>query len=185
MEKVDPNSTGSEREEVTCAENSPCPGKFPFCVSIHNQMRLVNFKLMTFIFLKKKTDNSRCTTTTTTQVSSFKSLSYLDRFLAVWIFLSMALGIILGYFVPGLPHALQKGEFIGVSIPIAIGLLVMMYPILCKVQYEMLPEILKVKSLWLHFALSLVINWIVAPLFMVSAYCTYPRYLLLALIFEA
>ena len=80
----------------------------------------------------------------------------------------MALGVILGYFVPQLPHALQKGEFVGVSVPIAIGLLVMMYPILCKVQYETLPQILTARSLWLHFAFSFGINWIVAPLLMVS-----------------
>lgn len=85
----------------------------------------------------------------------------------------MALGIILGYFVPELPHALKKGEFVGVSIPIAIGLLVMMYPILCKVQFEMLHHILKARSLWLHFAFSFVINWIVAPLLMVSVYCVF------------
>ncbi|KAF8420902.1 sodium bile acid symporter family-domain-containing protein [Tirmania nivea] len=101
-------------------------------------------------------------------ISSFKSLSFLDRFLAVWIFLSMAIGIILGYFVPGLPNALQKGEFVGVSIVICVGLLVMMYPILCKVQYETLPLILKARSLWVHFAFSILLNWIVAPLFMVG-----------------
>ena len=105
----------------------------------------------------------------TTRVSSFKSLSFLDRFLAVWIFLSMAIGIILGYFVPELSHALQEGEFIGVSIAICVGLLVMMYPVLCKVQYETLPLILKARSLWVHFAFSIVLNWIVAPLFMVCS----------------
>ncbi|KAF8454161.1 sodium bile acid symporter family-domain-containing protein [Terfezia claveryi] len=105
---------------------------------------------------------------TTTPVSSFKSLSFLDRFLAIWIFLSMAIGIILGYFVPELSNALQKGEFVGVSVAICVGLLVMMYPILCKVQYETLPLILKARSLWIHFAFSIVLNWIVAPLFMVG-----------------
>ena len=105
----------------------------------------------------------------TTRVSTFKSLSFLDRFLAIWIFLSMALGIILGYFVPELPSALQKGEFAGVSIPICIGLLVMMYPILCKVQYETLHLILKSRGLWVHFSFSIALNWIVAPLFMVCS----------------
>lgn len=81
----------------------------------------------------------------------------------------MAIGIILGYFVPELPNSLQKGEFISVSIPICIGLLVMMYPILCKVQYETLPLILRERSLWVHFAFSIVLNWIVAPLFMVCS----------------
>jgi len=81
----------------------------------------------------------------------------------------MAIGIILGYFVPVLSDALQRGEFAGVSIAICVGLLIMMYPILCKVQYETLPLILKARSLWMHFAFSIVLNWIVAPLFMVCS----------------
>lgn len=51
-------------------------------------------------------------------LSSFRQLSFLDRFLAVWIFLAMALGIILGYFVPNIGRALQRGKFVGVSVPI-------------------------------------------------------------------
>jgi len=81
----------------------------------------------------------------------------------------MALGIILGYFVPSFASALQRGSFVEVSIPIAVGLLVMMYPILCKVQYETLPQVLKLRSLWIHFAFSVLINWIVAPLLMVRS----------------
>lgn len=100
--------------------------------------------------------------------SSFKQLSLLDRFLAIWIFLSMALGLLLGYFVPSVGPALQKGEFVSVSIPIAIGLLVMMYPILLKVRYEALPAIFRHKDLWWHLLFSIIINWIVAPLLMVG-----------------
>lgn len=55
-----------------------------------------------------------------TKVSAFKSLGYLDRFLAVWIFLAMAIGIILGNFVPNIGPALQKGKFVGVSVPIGM-----------------------------------------------------------------
>ena len=69
---------------------------------------------------------------------------------------------------PAAPCASKRG-IRRVSVPIAIGLLVMMYPILCKVQYETLPQILTARSLWLHFAFSFVTNWIVAPLLMVSA----------------
>lgn len=81
----------------------------------------------------------------------------------------MALGIILGYFVPSASKSLQKGNFVEVSVPIAVGLLVMMYPILCKVQYETLHQVLKLRSLWIHFAFSVLINWIIAPLLMVSS----------------
>jgi len=100
--------------------------------------------------------------------SSFKQLGFLDRFLAIWIFLAMALGIILGYFVPSTGPALRHGEFVGVSIPIAIGLLVMMYPILLKVRYEELPKLLRLRELWIQILFSVIANWIIAPLFMVG-----------------
>lgn len=100
--------------------------------------------------------------------SAFKSLGILDRFLAVWILLAMAVGIILGNFVPNTGPALQKGKFVGVSIPIAIGLLVMMYPILCKVQYEKLHRIFQQRALWVQIGFSVIVNWIIAPLFMLA-----------------
>lgn len=96
----------------------------------------------------------------------FKGLSYLDRLLVLWILLSMAIGIILGNLVPSVGPALQRGTFVRVSIPIAVGLLVMMYPILCKVRFETLHLLFKTKALWKQIAISFVLNWIVAPLFM-------------------
>lgn len=98
--------------------------------------------------------------------SAFASLGLLDRFLAVWIFLAMAVGIILGNFVPSMSPALEKGKFVGVSVPIAIGLLVMMYPILCKVQYESLHKLLNKKELWKQIGFSVFVNWIIAPFLM-------------------
>lgn len=105
---------------------------------------------------------------TRTSLSAFKQLGFLDRFLAVWIFLAMAIGIILGYFEPSTGPALQKGGLAGVSIPIAVGLLVMMYPILCKVRYETLHQLLRLRALWIQVGFSIIVNWIVAPLLMVS-----------------
>ncbi|KAG9248532.1 sodium bile acid symporter family-domain-containing protein [Calycina marina] len=107
-------------------------------------------------------------TLTDCQTSTFKSLSWLDRFLAVWIFLAMAIGIILGNFVPNTGPALQKGKFVGVSVPIAIGLLIMMYPILCKVKYETLHHVFKKREIWTQVAFSIFVNWIVAPLLMLG-----------------
>ncbi|KAI5465394.1 sodium bile acid symporter family-domain-containing protein [Mariannaea sp. PMI_226] len=101
-------------------------------------------------------------------VSAFKSLGLLDRFLAVWIFIAMAVGIILGNFVPSIEDALNKGRFVGVSVPIAVGLLVMMYPILCKVRYECLPEIFSRADFWKQILFSFVINWIIAPFTMLA-----------------
>ncbi|PQE28165.1 putative arsenite efflux transporter protein [Rutstroemia sp. NJR-2017a BBW] len=102
------------------------------------------------------------------KVSAFKSLGLLDRFLAVWILLAMAIGIILGNFVPSTGPALQKGKFVGVSVPIAIGLLVMMYPILCKVRYETLHHVFRERKIWVQIGFSIVVNWIVAPLLMLG-----------------
>ncbi|KAF2839267.1 arsenical-resistance protein ACR3, partial [Patellaria atrata CBS 101060] len=99
-------------------------------------------------------------------VLPLRGLSFLDRFLVLWIIIAMALGIILGNFVPSTGPALQKGEFVGVSVPIAIGLLVMMYPILCKVRYETLHLIFKKREIYIHLLLSFVLNWILAPLLM-------------------
>ncbi|KAJ3958037.1 arsenicals resistance [Colletotrichum tropicale] len=105
---------------------------------------------------------------TTDDTSTFKSLGVLDRFLAVWIFFAMLIGILLGNFVPNAGPALQQGKFVGVSVPIAVGLLVMMYPILCKVQYEKLHEIFCTREIWIQLGFSVVINWIIAPFFMLA-----------------
>ncbi|KAF2258446.1 arsenical-resistance protein ACR3 [Lojkania enalia] len=102
------------------------------------------------------------------ELPPLRGLSFLDRFLVVWILLAMAIGIILANTVPSTGPALQKGEFVGVSIPIAIGLLVMMYPILCKVRYETLHLLLGSRGLWIQILISFVLNWIIAPLFMVG-----------------
>ncbi|KAL2848610.1 sodium bile acid symporter family-domain-containing protein [Aspergillus pseudodeflectus] len=101
-------------------------------------------------------------------VSAFQQLGILDRFLALWIFLAMAIGIILGNFVPNTSKALEKGKFVEVSVPIAVGLLVMMYPILCKVRYETLHRSFREKGLWTQVAFSVVVNWIIAPFFMLA-----------------
>ncbi|KAJ2906087.1 arsenical-resistance protein [Zalerion maritima] len=100
--------------------------------------------------------------------SVFKRLGLLDRFLAVWIFLAMLIGILLGNFVGGVAEALQKGKFAEVSAPIAIGLLVMMYPILCKVQYERLHEVFRQREVWVQLGFSILVNWLIAPLFMLA-----------------
>ncbi|WP_308461216.1 ACR3 family arsenite efflux transporter [Streptomyces sp. Ru73] len=87
-------------------------------------------------------------------------LSFLDRFLAVWILLAMAAGLGLGRLVPGLGDALAKVTVTGVSLPIALGLLVMMYPVLAKVRYDRLDTVTGDRRLLIP---SLVINWLVGP----------------------
>lgn len=92
-----------------------------------------------------------------------KQLSFLDRYLTLWIFLAMAIGIAAGVFAPGLTEALGSLEIGEVNIPIAIGLITMMYPPLAKVDFKTLPEVFKNKKL---LSLSLLLNWIVGPLLM-------------------
>ena len=96
-------------------------------------------------------------------VSQRPKLSFLDRFLPVWIILAMAAGLLIGHFIPGIGQALGAVEVGGISIPIAIGLLVMMYPPLAKVRYEKTKEIATDGRL---MAVSLVLNWLVGPAFM-------------------
>lgn len=102
-------------------------------------------------------------------------LSFVDRFLALWIILAMVIGVLIGYYVPGVQPAFATVEFSSVSVPIAIGLLVMMYPVLCKLQYEQLPYIFSQRAIWIQLALSLVLNWLVGPILMTClAWATLP-----------
>lgn len=91
------------------------------------------------------------------------SLSLLDRLLPVWILAAMGLGLVLGAGVPGLDEALAAVEVGGVSLPIAIGLLLMMYPVLAKVRYDETARVLGDRRLLLA---SLVLNWLVGPALM-------------------
>ncbi|KAK9463604.1 sodium bile acid symporter family-domain-containing protein [Lipomyces oligophaga] len=103
-----------------------------------------------------------------TKLAPLQQLGILDRYLPLWIVISMAVGIPVGYYFPDLGEKLERGGFAGVSIPIAAGLLIMMYPIMCKVQFESLHKLLVMRSLWAQVMISLIINWIIAPLVMVG-----------------
>lgn len=123
----------------------------------------------------------------------FKELSLLDRLLTPIILLAMVVGVLIGVFVPGVQKAFDTVSLNGVSVrelnstqrmvaltnmlseAIAIGLLVMMWPILTKVHYESLPILFRSKTMWKHVLISLFLNWIIGPLIMVGlAWATLP-----------
>lgn len=90
-------------------------------------------------------------------------MSTLDRFLPVWIGIAMVVGLLLGRGVPGLGDALATVEVDGISLPIALGLLVMMYPVLAKVRYDRLDSVTGDRRMLVG---SLVLNWVVGPALM-------------------
>src|SRR5699024_8937106 len=103
------------------------------------------------------------TETTKTATNAPKRLSTLDKWLPLWIGLAMVAGLLLGRFIPGISDLLSHMEIGGISVPIALGLLVMMYPVLAKVRYDKVAAVTGDKRLLIS---SLVLNWLAGPAIM-------------------
>jgi ACR3 family arsenite transporter len=113
-------------------------------------------------------------------VNPIMKLSFIDRYLSMWIILTMVLGVLVGYYSPTAPAALNSVQIINVGLPVAFGLWFMMWPVLVKVKYETFGKILRMKGTWKQISFSMAANWLIGPFIMLACAWAFlpdlPRY---------
>lgn len=108
-------------------------------------------------------------------IALLSGLGWLDRLLTPFIVIAMVLGVVIGEYAPNVKENLTKGDLYGVSAPLVVGLIVMMWPILTKVPFESLHRTFQTSRLWSQIGMSLLLNWIVGPFLMLGlAWATLP-----------
>jgi len=155
----------AERQTVTCVAPKDTEGK-SCCVYDAQGKLLVGIDAVDSSQLPKMVEGSLEESPNPgdeMEKDPLMSLSLVDRLLAVWILLAMILGVLLGYFVPSVEQAFNSVSIDKVSLPVAVGLWGMMWPVLAKVKYEVLGTFLKTREGWGQILWSFGINWLVGP----------------------
>jgi ACR3 family arsenite transporter len=152
-----------EQDFSSCYKTQEC--NYDYCVEkvvVTEELKALKEETGKFSYYRLYKKNTHTIT------ALLRRMGFLDRFLAVWILLAMIIGVVIGYFSPNVQASFETVQFGSVSVPIAIGLLVMMYPVLCKIQYERLHIILSDRKIWMQIFISLIINWVIGPIIMTA-----------------
>ena len=113
-----------------------------------------------FQIVEKDDSQSQTEKMNTDETSVIGKLSFVDRYLSVWIITVMVLGVICGYYSDDAPERLRSTKILNVSLPVAFGLWFMMWPVLIKVKYEVFGELFRLRETYIQLSFSIAANWV-------------------------